>query len=67
MEKLKEFERVTIVLYQEKIQGYQNLLTQFINELFKKEGLEPKDYSINLQTGEITKTKPDKIIKEKTE
>ena len=61
MEKLKEFERMTIVMYQEKIQGFQNLLAEYINEVFKGRGLEPKDYSINLQTGEITKTKQDKI------
>ena len=52
--KLEEYERITIGLYQEKIAYWQNLLTQYVTESLKQKGLEPKDCSIDLPTGEIT-------------
>ena len=51
--KLEEYERITIGLYQEKIAYWQNLMTQYVTETLKQKGLEPKDCSIDLPTGEI--------------
>ena len=52
--KMEEAERVTILLYQEKIGYWQKLMTQFVNAIVDRHGLKPEECAIDLSTGEIT-------------
>lgn len=54
---LQEHEITTVLLYQQKMAYFQNLLNQETDDMLRERGLDPAECSIDMPSGKITKSR----------